>query len=157
MKRRQELYPISWEHHDALVVGMRIEKGLANGADPLIMRDYLLSFWANHLKDHFQAEESHIIPAIPEDKRIDPSILHVLDDHKQFHQLAEELAASSDDSVRILQTFAALLKSHVDHEEHKFLPFAEVNIPEDSFPQVARELNAYYVQADKGWDPEFWK
>ncbi|MDE0109527.1 MAG: hemerythrin domain-containing protein [Bryobacterales bacterium] len=69
MKRHPALVPLSRQHHDGLALGVMIERGLRDDADPADtaqlerVREQALDLWQLELRGHFEVEEQIVFPA----------------------------------------------------------------------------------------------
>jgi hemerythrin-like domain-containing protein len=158
MKRSRELETLSWEHHEALVIAKRILRGLERGADPAMVRDYLLSFWANHLEEHFRQEEAHLSPAMEDDLECRRLCTHMRAEHRAFAERIHLLRSGDVETISAeLGDFAEDLRAHVSFEEKELFPHAEKVIPAERLQAIGAALHSQHTTVDKGWEPAFWK
>jgi hemerythrin-like domain-containing protein len=156
MKRRPELHPLTWEHHDALVICRRLELGLKKGADPTVMRTFVLHFH-DYLTAHFQAEEKYLVKRLQPETTSLPAVQQVLTEHRRFDRLFAQLDAPTKELRPLLAEFAGLLRHHVEMEEKEFYPLVENELTAEQLAAAGKDLQNYYRELDKSWTPEFWK
>ncbi|MCH8534882.1 MAG: hemerythrin domain-containing protein [Flavobacteriaceae bacterium] len=66
IKRHPSLQNLSREHHDILIFGLRLKKGIQKNASLEVINNYVIWFWNNYLKAHFKMEETELFPLIQE-------------------------------------------------------------------------------------------
>jgi hypothetical protein len=55
MKRTEQLYPLSWQHHNGLMAVLLLKKGVQKKADVAVMKDFINSIRHEELDEHFEA------------------------------------------------------------------------------------------------------
>ena len=156
MKRSPHLHPLSWEHHAGLVVASRIERGLANGAEPAVVADYALNAWERMLKPHFELEE-RLLPSLLEEILGDVTILRRLfREHEEFQEPVDRIR-DGEDLPRALYRFATTLRDHIRFEERELLPQLECSLSEAALQQLGKMLHEQYEPPDTGWPVKFWE
>jgi hemerythrin-like domain-containing protein len=155
VKREKFLEILSWEHHDGLVMALRLEKGLENGTNLEILKNYLEAKWNHGLKNHFESEENLLIQPIHYYEPDSEPILEMLRQHKMITELVKSIAVSPN-NVNI-EKFIATLREHIRFEERELFPYIEALLEPELKDKIAQCLSIHYVKCDKGWDPEFWK
>ena len=66
MKRHQSLYPLSHDHHHALVQALTLDKAGTDG-DQAVIREAaarFADFWRSDLQRHFAQEEQIVLPLL---------------------------------------------------------------------------------------------
>ena len=157
MRRSDHLKPLSWEHHDALKYAHRLRKGITNGTDPQILRNYLHVVVEQHLRPHFALEESALISRLSEQQRRHDAVQQVLKEHQQMLTLAEEIERQEDDITPLLNTFADRVKQHVKLEEIKLFPYLEETLTPEQLTAAKKELERGHKPGALSWDIPFWK
>ena len=157
MKRHSSLETLSFEHHDALVIALRLKKGLNKDIDLKPAAEYALSVYKKHLRHHFEQEEQTLRDPLLAKPEAEADVRRMLDEHERFAELAEFIELGKGDLKKNLQEFAELLESHVRFEERVLFPLAEKLIPEDQLNEISEYLHREHRAIDKDWPVEFWK
>lgn len=121
MKRSEALKPLSREHHQSLVIALRIKKAAAQSDEALI------NYWQEVLQQHrapllahFCSEEAGFSDLLNGEIKQQFS-----DEHEQLRTLLNNPVNHSD-----ILHFADLIKAHVAFEEKKLFPWLEQHHPE---------------------------
>lgn len=120
MKRDTRLQHFSREHHQALVLALRIAKA----ADEAAITGLLAAvpvFFRDELEAHFAAEERDLLPALAGSANA-ALAERTLDEHRQMRHVATRIAAGE---VPALADFGKLLRAHVQFEEGELFPAVE--------------------------------
>jgi hemerythrin-like domain-containing protein len=139
MKRHQALEQLSRDHHQALVVGLRLKR--AAEATATEARDRFIEYWNAEGREHFREEEEVLLPACAGFIDIDhPIIAGVLADHGRIAHLASEVAQGEDPPVRLLHELGIQLERHVRREERDLFPMIERALPDAQLRQLVALL-----------------
>jgi len=157
MKRHQSLETLSFEHHDALVVALRLKKGLAKNASLQTMADYALSLYRHHLIHHFDQEEQTLVEPLKPHKEARLLVQRMLNEHKRFAGLAGKLKADEKEKKAALKEFAELLNDHVRFEERELFTAAENLLSAEQLASISVYLHRAHVAIDKNWPVAFWQ
>jgi iron-sulfur cluster repair protein YtfE (RIC family) len=139
MKRHQSLYPLSHDHHHALVQALNLDKAVACG-DQAGIREVaarFADFWRSDLQRHFAQEEQAVLPLLAKYKAADTAeIRDTLEQHSAIARLICELdekLARQDAMVeaRLLTNLAESLRRHIRYEEGVLFPAVEASAPEE--------------------------
>lgn len=131
MKRRHEsLIPLSREHHYALMLCLRINRGLKARVDDT---DWLRAkalqatlFFESDLVAHFKAEEEILFPAMRSVSSATGLIAELLAEHRRIEGLVGELRQMGSITIAAsLREFAKLLEAHIRKEERQLFPICE--------------------------------
>jgi hemerythrin-like domain-containing protein len=155
VKREKFLEILSWEHHDGLVIALRLEKGLENGTNLEILKNYLEAKWNHALRDHFLSEESYLIQPVNYYEPDSAPIQEMLRQHELITKLVDTI--SDKPNKANIEKFIAALRQHIQFEEKELFPYIESLLEPELKDKIAQCLSIHYVKGDKGWDPEFWK
>ena len=135
MPRHSLLIPLSHDHHEALLIALRLKKG-----GPTSQHDHLWSselpkqlhslqlFFERELLPHFQIEEEKLFPIAATLEELQPLIKKLLDQHQQMRDLISTLFQITDDDDRLkkeLAAFGVLLEAHIRTEERELFPKLE--------------------------------
>jgi iron-sulfur cluster repair protein YtfE (RIC family) len=139
MKRHQSLYPLSHDHHHALVQALNLGKAGA-GDDRVGLREaaaLFAGFWRSDLQRHFAQEEQIVLPLLAKYKAADAAeIRETLEQHSAIASLIGELdqkLARQEEPVeaRLLTNLAESLRRHIRYEEGVLFPAVEASVPEE--------------------------
>src|ERR1051325_6583205 len=126
-RRHDSLIPLSREHHYALLLCLRIHRGIeAHRADLNWLRikaGNAVRFFASDLRLHFKAEEEVLFPAMRDLPAPRELINDLLAEHRELERLIERLRRAEDGLLPdLLCQFADLLESHIRREEQSLFP-----------------------------------
>ncbi len=147
MKRHPVLVSLSQEHHEGLLLAVRLQQG-ENALlrlwshDPYWQAEFVVKFFEDHLVEHFDAEEQFIFPLI---KSHIPEHQSIIDRLQSEH---DEMRASVDifrnpDEKKLesyLKEFGKLLEEHIRCEERELFPLMEQHFSEAIFEQLNQQL-----------------
>src|ERR1051326_1126337 len=111
MKRLRQLQPLSRQHHNGLLAALLLRKGIAKNADGNVMGTFILDFWKQDLKEHFESEEKLLLPALS-DKKLNERLLQ---EHTSLRSYISSLR--NNPSLSIIESFSKLLEQHIRFEE----------------------------------------
>jgi hemerythrin-like domain-containing protein len=138
MKRHQSLYPLSHDHHHALVQALNLDKAGA-GDDQAGVREAAVrfaGFWKSDLQRHFEQEEQIVLPLLATYKAADAAeISETLEQHSAIAELIgelnEKLARQETIEASLLINLAESLRRHIRYEENELFPAVEASVPEE--------------------------
>jgi iron-sulfur cluster repair protein YtfE (RIC family) len=138
MKRHQSLYPLSHDHHLALVQALNLDKAGA-GSDQAGLREAstrFADFWRSELQRHFAQEEQIVLPLLAKYKAADAAeIGDTLEQHsaiaRLIGELSENLARQESIEASLLTNLADSLRRHIRYEESELFPAVEATVPEE--------------------------
>jgi len=158
-KRHESLIPLSREHHYALMLCLRINRGLRDNArDAKWLRSkarLTTLFFESDLVTHFRAEEEILFPAMRGIAQATELIAELGDEHRKLKTLVQQLQAADTNSTEAtLREFAALLEAHIRKEERILFPIYENGIPAPTAEEVGHEIEALIGMAVQPRHPE---
>ena len=138
MKRHQSLYPLSHDHHHALVQALNLNKAGA-GDDQAGLREAaarFADFWRCDLQRHFAQEEQIVLPLLAKYKAADAAeIKDTLEQHsaiaRLIHELNEKLARREMIEASLLTNLAESLRRHIRYEVSELFPAVEASVPDE--------------------------
>lgn len=141
--RHSSLQPLSRQHHQGLLAGLLLEKGLKKNASLKDMRDFILQFWEDELRFHFEKEDLLFLPLAYKY----PDLLALLTQLKNEHQEIRLLIHKLNNEVRAEQfetisSFASLLEKHIRFEERQLFNAIQETLPEDEMIEFSADLTA---------------
>lgn len=140
MKRHQQLHPLSRQHHNGLLAALLLKKGISKSADANVMTAFIINFWNNDLKEHFEREEQVLISALVDtsfDKNLNDQLLQ---EHAQLRSFIDALKKNPAD-ISTIQSLATLLEKHIRFEERIYFPEAEKILSDEQLKKVGEQLN----------------
>jgi iron-sulfur cluster repair protein YtfE (RIC family) len=138
MKRHQSLYPLSHDHHHALVQALNLDKA-GRGDDQAGLREAaarFADFWKSDLQRHFAQEEQIVLPLLAKYKAADAAeIRDTLEQHYAIAtligELNEKLTRPETIEASLLTNLAGSLRRHIRFEESELFPAVETSVPEE--------------------------
>jgi Uncharacterized conserved protein len=132
-RRHESLIPLSREHHDGLMVCLRIHRGLPlNHSDETWVREKateITRFFATHLEPHFKAEEEALFPAMRDVAEASELVSELLSEHRMLEALGKRLCGTAGGQLaQALGEFADLLETHIRKEERELFPLYELRV-----------------------------
>ena len=134
MPRHNSLIPLSHDHHNALLVALRLKKGGPSSIhDTLWPTDHegqvrsLLLFAEQELFKHFELEEEILFPAISALDELSTFVAELIEDHQLMRSQIDKIRSLTQDSdiAHLLSIFGVLLENHIRKEERQFFPKLE--------------------------------
>lgn len=144
-KRHESLVPLSREHHYALMLCLRINRGLARHIDDAgwLQAKALQAtlFFESNLVAHFKAEEEVLFPAMRSVTSATALIADLLGEHRRIEGLVEELRLNGSLTISAnLTEFAKLLEAHIRKEERQLFPIWEEEVEASSAGQLSERV-----------------
>lgn len=142
-RRHESLIPLSREHQYALLLCLRIHRGLeSHQNDPVWLQskaENVVRFFAGDLRPHFQAEEEVLFPAM---QHCATELLRdLIAEHRKLEWLAGGLHYCETGFLSTrLKAFADLLEAHVRREERELFPLFEQQVTPNAAQQVGAEI-----------------
>ena len=156
MKRHEQLQSLSRQHHNGLLAALLLKKGIEKTADANVMTAFIIDFWRNHLKEHFENEEQVLIPALNNtsfDRNLNDQLLQ---EHTQLRSYIDALKNDADD-ISTIESFAALLEKHIRFEERTYFPEAEKILSEEQLKKVGEQLKDEEGENCINYPVKFWE
>lgn len=137
LKRHESLQPFSREHHQSLLLGWKIRKGLKSGVAVERMKKYNDWFFENHVKPHFEDEEKYIFPILGDDHEF---IKKALSEHRRLTRLFTE----ENDLEKTLHHIEEELDRHIRFEERELFQL----IQEKATPSELKMIDELHDELD---------
>lgn len=131
--RHPALVPLSHDHHEALLVALRLKKGGPSSPRdtmwPTAPREQaaaLLRFAERELLVHFEIEETLLFPLVSSEEG-KATVNQLLVEHNQMRNALGRLDSITDEGavMAALADFGAVLEAHVRTEERILFPMIE--------------------------------
>lgn len=156
MKRHKSLYPLSHDHHHALVQARKLR--LAS-SDPSIRSFYqaaegFIAFWDSRLQPHFRQEEEILLPLLTKYSSADrEEIIETFKQHHdirwRFRELRDKVSEGTEPEAERLQELGSLLETHIRYEENELFPVLERLVPEQELWKMNQLIEEKKSEEDK--------
>ncbi len=161
-RRDDSLIPLSREHQYALMLCLRIHRGLIeHDGDSTWLQmkaGHAVRFFEGELVTHFQAEEELLFPAMREISGATEIIDEVLADHTRLRRLIDQLRQIEVSSLAsTLKEFADTLEAHIRKEERELFPIYEQQASPETISRVERAILSLIGSASQPRHPELLK
>jgi hemerythrin-like domain-containing protein len=139
MKRSEALAELSRDHHQALVVALRLRRATTAGAASAVagFRDYFESVGDRH----FDLEEAILLPALVEEGEWAALTERVREEHRALRASGTRVLRDEAD-VSELHELGEALDAHVRFEERELFPFLEQRLTVAQLIDLGRRLEA---------------
>ena len=146
-KRHPSLVPLSRDHHDGLMLALRLRQGTKAPLqdwlhDPAWQANYIIQFYKKHLVPHFNAEELVLFPVMKKHARgILKTIERLLEQHREMRERVQKFERADEKRLpKQLKEFGELLDKHIRIEEDVLFPIFEKSVPSDVAAKVGEEI-----------------
>ena len=161
-RRDDSLIPLSRQHQYALLLCLRIHRGLIEhhaDSDWLQMKaGQAVRFFEGDLVTHFQAEEEFLFPAMLKFQAASELIDQLLAQHKTIRSLIDQLRTALAGSLaEMLKQFADTLEAHIRKEERELFPIYEQQASPETISSVHRAIFSMIGSASRPQHPELLK
>lgn len=146
MKRDDALVCLSREHHDGLVLSLRIARELpeADGGGVEALYSDLLVFWEQALLRHFRAESECLLARLVRHVDLeDELVTRTNSDHLRMAALVSDMEDTADSAVRRdrIGRFGEALREHIRWEEDTLFEASQRLLARAELRVLGRELN----------------
>lgn len=149
IKRSAQLAVLSREHHDGLLFAWKIRQGLSKNIEPARIIAFVQWFWQQHLKGHFEKEETVLPPVL---SPAHPLMQQMTREHRDIENLIRELEQHED--LKKLEQLAQLVTDHIRFEERQLFGGVEKAASPEQLLLLSEQLNDEKTNAV--WEDEFW-
>jgi hemerythrin-like domain-containing protein len=146
-KRHPSLIPLSRDHHDGLMLALRLRQGTKAplkgwSHDAAWQAKYVVQFYKQHLVPHFHAEELALFPLMREQVRESiRTIETLLEQHGEIKRRVREFEEADEKRLaQQLREFGDLLDKHIRIEEDELFPIFEKSIPSNLAARVGEDI-----------------
>ncbi|MBS4027426.1 MAG: hemerythrin domain-containing protein [Ignavibacteriales bacterium] len=147
LKRHAALVQLSREHHDGLLLAVRLQQGKNAllrlwSHDVFWQAEYIVKFFDEHLTNHFAEEERFLFPLGRKYITEPHTIVDQLEREHQHMRLYVDLFRNPKEKnlVENLKQFGKLLEQHIRCEEREFFPLLEIHLPEQTWKELEQQL-----------------
>ena len=145
MKRDPNLVCLSREHHDGLVMCLRIDRELPNADNATLDTLYrdLDDFWEQALLRHFRAESECLLARLIRHVAVDDPMTERLHaDHLKLAALIADMRDTPDSRHEAIEAFGVLLRDHIKWEEEQLFEITQQRLAKPEMQALGRELDA---------------
>jgi hemerythrin-like domain-containing protein len=145
LKRDPNLVCLSREHHDGLVLCLRIERELPETQPPVLEALYrdVDDFWEQALLRHFRAESECLLARLVRYASYDDEMVSRLNtDHLRLAAIIAEMRDDPKTRPRCLEAFGKLLRDHIKWEEEQLFEITQQRLKKREMEALGRELEA---------------
>src|SRR5699024_1375756 len=140
IRRPETLKPLSRHHIEGLHLALRVRPAGTQKSQPTVeeRRQEQEEFWNPNGQNQFREEEEILLPAYAQYADInDATVIDVLLEHVTIRSYMSKLLSKEGMNIEEMQTFGALLESHIRHEERVVFPMIEQALPEEKLIELA--------------------
>ncbi len=152
IKRSSALVEFSKDHHFGLLLVWKIRQGLKNNIELDRLSRYILYYFENDLKCHFEEEEKLLFEKLNEQSELRKQAEA---DHAIIFQLVEEIKQNNTDS-KLIGQFADKLEAHIRFEERELFNYIQVCLNENELVDITKQFFRRVYDVDKSWHDDFW-
>lgn len=161
-RRHDSLIPLSREHQYALLLCLRIHRGLLEhhgDSHWLQMKaSHAVRFFEGEMVTHFHAEEEFLFPAMLNLPAAPELIDQLLAQHETIRSLIDRLRPAEAGSLaETLKQFADTLEAHIRKEERELFPIYEQQASPETISSVRRAIISVIGSASEPRHPELLK
>ncbi len=140
--RHLTLQPLSRQHHQGLLVSLLLEKGLKKNASLKEMRDFILQFWEDELRLHFEKEELLFLPLADKYPQLTENLTQFNNEHQEIRMLIQKLNNEiRSEQLETIASFSNTLEKHIRFEERQLFNIIQETLPENELNNFESELN----------------
>ncbi len=153
MKRHESIVALSREHHFGLLFCWKIRQGIKNQVPAERILPYIAYFWKQHLKSHFDEEETLLFAPLKDDL-----VAQAIGEHRHIRSLVETLSQGNENPTPdSLLSLADAVDNHIRFEERTLFPHIEKALPEDQLAVMGEKIQQLHqVQKKDDYADEFW-
>lgn len=146
MKRHKSLYPLSHDHHHALVQAKNLRMASSSSDISSLYRIAIdfIAYWDTSLQLHFRQEEEILLPVLSQYSSPDHlEIIGTLKQHGDIQQVVSQLRKNIEQEAVLAeegQKLSALLSMHIRYEEQYLFPAIQDIVPEEALWEINRHL-----------------
>jgi hemerythrin-like domain-containing protein len=145
VKRAPSLVCLSREHHDGLVIALRITRELPDAGDEAfeaLYQDFLV-FWEEGLLRHFRAENECLLARLVRHVGLDDEMVtRTQSDHLKMEALVAQMRDTADAPARrqALREVADILREHIRWEEERLFEMTQQKLSVEEMAALGEDL-----------------
>lgn len=141
--RHSTLQPLSRQHHQGLLASLLLEKGLKKNASLKEMRDFILQFWEEELRTHFEKEDLLFLPLAYKYPQLLDWLTQLKNEHQEIRMIIQKLNNEArSEQFETIASFANNLEKHIRFEERQLFNSIQETLPEDELNEFTSELRS---------------
>ena len=148
LKRKEELKPVSRDHHHSLLLCWKIRTAFKNNIEVGRVKKYANWFYQNHIIPHFKLEEKYIFPVLGKDNEL---VRQALSEHSFLKSLFEDI----EEPRKSLFLIEEELEKHIRFEERVLFEKIQKVATEDELKAIEQHHLSESFEENK--EDEFWK
>lgn len=148
MKRHPALVSLSREHHDGLLLAIRLQQGTKAlerlwSHDLFWQADFVTAFFDDNLARHFRVEEEILFPAVQTTAKEAKGMIGILlAEHNEMREMTTFLRHPDEGKLAVtLVRFGEILERHIRREERELFPMCEEYMPAETLEALGPQLN----------------
>jgi iron-sulfur cluster repair protein YtfE (RIC family) len=158
-RRHDSLIPLSREHQYALMLCLRIHRGLLEHDNDIewlqTKAGHAVRFFEGELVNHFRAEEEFLFPEMRGFLGAARIIDELLAEHQEMRRRMDQLRKIDVSSLAAtLKEFADTLEAHIRKEERELFPIYEQQASSEVIFRVERAISTLIGSASQPRNPE---
>ena len=151
MKRHPSLIPLSWEHHEALVLAQGLMLGRSKAprsdwpTDHRLQIDRVNEFFQETFFVHFDVEEMYLFARVIEHMPDQAALIDELRrDHELFRSLVSELSGGCLNELDVrLPALGRLMKAHIRKEERVLFQAVQSGLASTDLEVIGADITTY--------------
>lgn len=146
LKRNPALQPLSREHHFALLLCWKVQKGLELHVSTERVVDYLTQMWYHQLKPHFDIEEHYVFSILANNAAVEQAV--------EDHRWIKNEILYGNHCKESLDLIWQRLESHIRFEERIIFPEIQI-IANDAQWDEIKSVHGEAIP-ELNWKDQFW-
>jgi hemerythrin-like domain-containing protein len=141
--RHSTLQPLSRQHHQGLLVSLLLEKGIKKSASLKEMRDFIIQFWEEELRLHFEKEDLLFLPLAYKYPQLIEGLTQLKNEHQEIRLIIQKLNNEARaEQLDTIVSFANSLEKHIRFEERQLFNAIQEALPVDELNDFIDELQS---------------
>lgn len=156
MKRAEQLYKLSHQHHNGLMAVLLLKKGIAKNTALDVLNGFIINTWQNELRTHFIKEEVYLHPHFLHLPGLMPMYEQMKAEHHAIRRMINTIR-NGESSVALIISFYTLLEKHIRFEERLFFEYIQQHIQPEQLAAVAKSLDDLPASTCSNYPIKFWE
>jgi iron-sulfur cluster repair protein YtfE (RIC family) len=152
LQRHTALIPFSREHHNGLMLVLKIKKGKQFGVAPARLAPYILDVFEKELDPHFITEEEGIFLWLEPDHALRQ---RAFQEHAEIRALIQQIEVDTQ-TFSLQETFIHKLEAHIRFEERILFPHLQEHFPNRLEALALHTSASPSCHNDAYWPDHFW-
>ena len=152
IKRSPYLVALSRDHHTGLLFCWKIRTGIKKEVAPERINRYIVYYWNEHLKTHFEEEETLLFDPVKT-----PLSKKAMEQHVGIRQQLTKVTGPEKHNSEAYLVLEQLVNEHIRFEERELFPALEQELSEEQLIVVGERLKVLHDTPLKDdYADEFW-